>query len=246
MLIEVSELQFAPESMLQQSPYVLIPDWVWTLPSGAGSLIGAIIGALAIAATALFGLWQFKRQTVLDREARVHQADIERRMEAERRQQDARTLAAGLRGELEIAYVMCANFVNHYGILALWSPDPNESQIVCSSVPLWPNIPRDIYSANAMRIGLLESSYARDLSYVYTRIAAWPCQEQNWVKLETAEDEQEFGERAEQVEFFMKDLGQVIRRLRALEEGGSDPGPLKDVDVSSHFEVSTTRLNERG
>lgn len=199
--------------------------------AGWGTLLGAGIGAAAIAYQARQGLKQIadsqRRQSQLDREARIEQHELEKMRAEALAKDDARTLAAALRGEL-VAYrhhledarkrVLLTSLA-YKAIARNGAGDhPVGRVFVARFRPA-------IYDANVHRIGILGASLAGDVARVYAGIS----------RPEGA-DPREMAGASVLAEIYegmadgysdaAKNANHVVLRLIAHETGEADPGPL--------------------
>ena len=161
----------------------------------------------------------------LDRQARLHQAQIEAEAAENNRQQGAKVLAAALLGELLVRSKQHAS--SRAGLLlmrlmleklAAEGGKPTSPTVIARTAT-------PVFDANVAKMGLLPPSLASDVTEVFSMLAVernWPAQVDPRMLVAALE------ETGNHIPNQVHDMAHVCQRLLAFQTGESDPGPLSE------------------
>jgi hypothetical protein len=202
----------------------------WKVDSGVATLIGAIVGLGIVGWQARLGFGNLVRsqenQAKLERDARLHQRELDRENRNEDEAGKRRTLLAALRAEVMVLSVKATEACEWAEMMSSFTESASKSGISNTNKELTrSSFDAPVFKANIPNLGLLGASLAADVVSVCSR--ATPT---SVTKFDTPAPIKMV------VSFYlahslvmhewMEDLIHVGMRLRAAEEGTDDREPL--------------------
>jgi hypothetical protein len=167
-----------------------------------------------------------ENQAGLERDARLHQYDLDRRNQDEEEERKRKTLIAALRAEVYYLSLK-AGEASRWALVmsALFEGGAKEGFANTATKVSMSSFDAPVYKAHIAHLGLLGASLAADVVTVCSRAIASPVAElpkpgPNMMIAKLYEAHQKV------MEDWQEDLNHVALRLRALEEGTPDPGQL--------------------
>lgn len=202
-----------------------------SIDQGWATLVAALAGFLIVAYQTKQGFRSLSisqaGQAGLDRKAREHQAELDRRADQLRRHDDAVALASALTAELMAAHSVISNGLGMFAI-TIFAFEQIGDQKVTEVAKLRNYLPRFnplVYRSNAGNIGQLGPSTAHDVVDIYNSLLLW----------ESMGDAEGTTGKAmaavlsayrEMYQLWLADCMHVHARLLAISGGKEDPGPV--------------------
>ncbi|PDT76987.1 hypothetical protein [Bradyrhizobium sp. C9] len=203
----------------------------WKIDPGAATLCGAILGLAIIGHQARRGFANLIRsqehQAKLNREARVHAAELEEAAARAQEENDRSLLRAAIRAEL---VGLLNEAQNYQGVMDTFSQ--MSGAMAQSNVPAFkqalhfPTFKTPIYDTNISKIGLLGISIAADVVKVMNRAKRPELSIPNEPPLEHKFMKTIYDTASAAYKNWGSDIYHVAMRIRATEEGWRDPGTL--------------------
>ncbi|WP_441281070.1 hypothetical protein [Tardiphaga sp. 862_B3_N1_1] len=224
---------------------LLVPNLLWfgsqfgaKIDPGLATLLGAIVGLCVVA-------WQTNRgfknlirsqenQSRLEREARLHQYELERAGTQEDEEREKRLLLSGLRAEMVSLHSNAYTSAQSHQQFALIYKAMHEHSLPASIKEFTINgYKTPFYQQSISRLGLLNVTLAADIIKVYSMVhddrkVVWEKAAPNSV-VSVA-----YATGAVLAYKFNADLYHVGMRIRSFEEGTEDPGTLSKTEATRH------------
>jgi hypothetical protein len=211
--------------------------WTWRIDPGVAILIGTlgvcILGWVGIATL----IRSQEHRAVLDMEARQHQHTLDLDREGKRIDENRALLMAALRAEITGLMHRAEDAIQFSNIMQSWLQEMIAAKAPNSPASFkWPTFKAPVYQANVSNVGLLGASLGADVVSVMTgtgiidppatinRPISNEVVAKLYAGLETAMRE------------WREDLYHVTLRIRAREEGTSDPGTLLEAQIKGKQE----------
>lgn len=212
-------------------------DWsLWlklfptTIDQGWATLVAAFAGFAIVAYQTKQGFKSLSlsqgRQATLDREAREHQAELDREADQRRRRDEAVALASALAAELMAAHAVVNNGLGMFNLAIAGFEYIGDQKVPEAKLRNYlPRINPLVYRSNVGNIGQLGPSTAHDVVDVYNTLLIWES---------VGDTEGTTGDAFAAVLSVYRELYQrwlldcmhVHARLLAFSGGKEDPGPL--------------------
>jgi hypothetical protein len=209
-----------------------MPSWVPTeIDSGWATLIAAIIGVMIVSWQARLGFQSVikaqRQQAELDRDARIHQAELAKQEQIAKEKTTLKTLSSALSGELSAATTALGN-----SVVAMQMQKAIFEQVGDDIPPFeydafgtFPKLETKIFDANIRDLGLLGPSTASDVVEVY-QFLNFPRGRSSTSALTGKLLAAALDAQIAAIRSWQKDTWHVQRRLLSNFGSGEDPGPL--------------------
>jgi hypothetical protein len=216
--------------------------WTWRIDPGVAILIGTlgvcILGWVGIATL----IRSQEHRAVLDMEARQHQHTLDLDREGKRIDENRALLMAALRAEITGLMHRAEDTIKSSNIMQSWL-----QEIIAAKAPnspasfKWPTFKAPVYQANVSNIGLLGASLGADVVSVMTRtgIIDSPATINRPISNEVVA--KLYAGLEDAMREWREDLCHVALRIRAREEGTSEPGPLLEAQIKRKQEEKDER-----
>jgi len=206
--------------------------WTWRIDPGVAVLIGTlglcILGWIGIATL----IRSQEHRAVLDMEARQHQHTLDLDREGKRIDENRALLMAALRAEITGLMHRAEDTIQSSNIMRSWLQEMIAAKAPNSLASFkWPTFKAPVYQVNVSNIGLLGASLGADVVSVMTRtgIIGPPATIDRPISNEVVAKLYAGLENA--MREWREDLYHVALRIRAREEGTSDPGTLLEAQL---------------
>jgi hypothetical protein len=219
---------------------LLMFSYGFKLDPGIATLTGSIIGLGIIAYQARLGFANLTRsqanQAQLDREARVHKAELDEQAAAAKERNDRALLLAAIRAELIGLLTEAHNSTNVMEVFSAMADGMAKSRMPAVKQNFYfPSSNTPIYDANISQIGLLGVSLAGDVIKVMNRAKRKATSTVD-APMEHALAKNIYDTGAKSYRTWANDIHHVAMRIRSIEEGWKDSGSL--------YETSEARANK--
>ena len=204
-------------------------DWLTNLhnwQTGLGAFWGALFGLCAILVGALLNF------------------DLNRKRDDRLKEQDARSLAAALLGEISAAYITCAAFVSAVNSRKEEEYEKNWLDEKINGTNFGPHVTTPVFQANCDRLGLLGKKLVTEIVITYSflfdygRIAK---KEQVITRQGLLADQARY---AKDLGDRLIDLKETMQILDAFIEGGHDKAAPVGLRVTEGREVRRKKLGQ--
>jgi murein L,D-transpeptidase YcbB/YkuD len=217
--------------------FLLNVEWALSLDShkidpGTATLFGAIIGLTIIGQQAKKGFANLiksqRNQAELDRDARLHAAELEQSAEETKRKNGREVLMAAMWAEAVTVWQHVANAENVSRAFGLMHEafQKQRMPVIASTRIVFETINAPVFTANISNLGLLGSSLAADVVSVLSRANG------NGANVDASAMTHDmihklYVAHTESLKHWRQDLFHVSMRINALLHGLPDPGSLK-------------------
>lgn len=209
--------------------WLVNPKALFAVDQGWATLIAAGLGFAAIAYQTRVGFENLKRSAIeqsrQDREAREHQAALQRSIDIDRERRAAKSLASTLAAEITATGSQLSvrvSVLNSY--VEIYEKMGNGVPGVATIAELLPSFATPAFKANVGNLGLLGPSVAHDVVQLYTRLADKPYGDANLLSGKQISPILRTWERMYMA--WLEDQNDVVLRLLAIVSGDPDPGAL--------------------
>jgi hypothetical protein len=215
----------------------------WKIDSGIATLIGAVFGFAVVGFQTRRGFHNLTRsqshQAQLDREARMHAAEIDENFKRTERDYEKAVLLAAIRAE--IAAVHCKICEQQMGVerLANWYRAFASAKLPSTNKTFGYYSPKAIvFETNIAKIGLLGTNLGADVIKVLSKADG----KNLTIDLVHTVDHDVYAKLYEGQSSGLKkwasDLFHVAMRIRAYEDGTPDPGTLTETQEKRYAEIN--------
>lgn len=205
----------------------------WKIDPGTATLCGAIIGLAIIGQQTRKGFGNLIRsqnlQAELDREARLHKADIERAAEEAKRKNDRDVLLSAMWAESVTVWKQVVSAENNARIFGIMHEGFHKERmpVIESTKIVFPKITAPVFIANISSLGLLGSSLAADVVAVLSRADGQGLNMNAAPALGHQMIQKIYEANSESMKHWRQDLYHVAIRIDAILNGRPDPGGLQ-------------------
>jgi len=223
--------------------------WQLRIDPGVATLMGAIVGLGIVAWQARLGFTNLiqsqEHSATIETQARQDQQTLDIERDAKRTDEERSILMAALRAEMVGLMHRAEDVRQSSKIMHLWLQNMIAANAPNSKSFPYPTFNAPVYQANVSKIGLLGASLGADVVRVMTRtgVTVPPTTQDQPLSNEVVATL--YDRMADAMREWYADLYHVAMRIRAHEEGTSDPGTLTEAQAKRQAEKEEKQKKEK-